>query len=119
MATPSSASSVTESTKLWRHLLRSVLPNAMPPLATAPTIRVVGGAIAGSAVRIAGGIGIVACAAVIALAAGGGNVFGGLGGLFGAGGSSLELARAGAPAADIVAAPTAAQQAALVRHSGA
>src|SRR4051794_41968179 len=88
MATPSSASSVTESTKLWRHLLRSVLPNAMPPLATAPTIRVVGGAIAGSAVRIPGGIGIVARAAGVALAPGGGGVFGGPRGPFLAGGAA-------------------------------
>jgi len=66
-------------------------------------------------VRIAGGIGIVACAAVIALAAGGGNVLGGLGGLFGTSGTSLEVAKAGAPSADIVASPTAAQRAALLR----
>jgi antitoxin (DNA-binding transcriptional repressor) of toxin-antitoxin stability system len=62
----------------------------------------------GSAARVAGGIGLVACAAVIAFAAGGGGVFGGLGGLFGRDGQSLEVARSGSPAADIVAAPTAA-----------
>lgn len=68
-----------------------------------------------TATRIAGGIGIVACAAVIALAAGGGSVFGGLGGLFGARGSSLQVAKDDAPAADIVASPTAAEQVAALR----
>jgi hypothetical protein len=61
--------------------------------------------VAGSAARIAGGIGIVACAAVIAFAAGGGNVFGGLGSLFGGQGHSLQVAKAAAPASDIVAEP--------------
>jgi hypothetical protein len=76
----------------------------------------VGGAFAESAARVAGGIGIVACAAVVALAAGGGTLFGGLGGLFGAGGSSLQVARDAAPQSDLVAAPTAAERSALARH---
>jgi hypothetical protein len=63
------------------------------------------GALAGSAARIAGGIGLVACAAVIALAAGGTSVFGGIGSLFGKSGDSLQVANAGNARADIVAAP--------------
>jgi hypothetical protein len=51
---------------------------------------------------------MVVCAAVIALAAGGAGVFGGLGSIFGSSGPSLQVAKAGPPAADIVAAPTAA-----------
>jgi hypothetical protein len=72
------------------------------------------GALAGSAARIAGGIGIVACAAVVAFAVGGGGVFGGLGSLFGRNGQSLEVAKAVSPRADIVAAPTAAERTAAV-----
>jgi hypothetical protein len=72
------------------------------------------GALAGSAARIAGGIGIVACAAVVAFAVGGGGVFGGLGSLFGRNGRSLEVAKAASPRADIVAAPPAAEHAAAV-----
>ncbi len=65
---------------------------------------------AGSAARVAAGIGIVACAAVIAFAAGGSGVFGGLGSLFGSRGESLQVAETGAGAADIVAAPSAAER---------
>jgi hypothetical protein len=71
----------------------------------------VGGVLGGSAARIAGGIGIVTCAAVIALAAGGAGVFGGLGSLLGRSGTSLEIATHNTSAADIVAAPTAAERA--------
>jgi hypothetical protein len=73
---------------------------------------------AGSAARIAGGIGIVACAAVVALAAGGGTVFGGLGGLFGSSAPALQVARGEtSAAADIVAAPNAADRAAARRRA--
>jgi hypothetical protein len=47
---------------------------------------------------------------VIAFAAGGGGVFGGLGSLFGRNGASLQVAQAAAPDSDIVAAPTAAER---------
>jgi hypothetical protein len=56
--------------------------------------------------RVAGGIGLVACAAVMALAVGGGQVFGGLGSLFGrAAEPPLQVADATSPDAGIVAAP--------------
>jgi hypothetical protein len=75
----------------------------------------VGGVLAGSAARVAGGIGIVICAAVIAFAAGGAGVFGGLGSLLGRSGASLQVAKHSTSAADIVAAPTAADRAAALR----
>jgi hypothetical protein len=60
---------------------------------------------------------MVACAAIVALAVGGGTVFGGLGGLFGRSGTSLQVAERGSTtAADIVAAPNAADRAALARR---
>jgi hypothetical protein len=72
--------------------------------------------VTGSVARIAGGAGIVACAAIVAFAAGGGSVFGGLGGLFGSPGKSLQVAGADAPAADIVAAPPIATSAVALGH---
>jgi hypothetical protein len=60
-------------------------------------------------------VGLVACAVVIALAAGGAGVIGGLGGLLGRDGSSLEVAKAPTPAADIVAAPIASTRLATAR----
>jgi hypothetical protein len=76
------------------------------------------GVLAGSAARVAAGVGVVACAAVIALAAGGSGVFGGLGSLLGRNGSSLEVAKAPAPPADIVAAPTASERAGALHRRG-
>lgn len=65
---------------------------------------------------------MVACAAVVAFAIGGGGVFGGLGGLFGGAGRSLQVAKASSPAADIVAGPPAVRRAAVIPtrpHGGA
>ena len=59
---------------------------------------------------------MVACAAVIAFAAGSEGVFGGLGSLLGRDGASLEVAKTSVPDSDIVAAPTAAERAALRRR---
>jgi hypothetical protein len=68
-----------------------------------------------SAARVAGGIAILGCVAAIALAVGGPGVFGGLGSLLGRDGASLEIAKHTPSAADIVAAPTAADRAAALR----
>jgi hypothetical protein len=74
----------------------------------------VGDLLAVSAARVAGGIAILGCVAVIAFAAGGPGVFGGLSSLLGRDGASLEIAKHAPSAADILAAPTAADRAAAL-----
>lgn len=58
---------------------------------------------------------MVACAAVVALAAGGSGVFGGLSGIFGGDGESLQVATTDRADRGIVAAPTAAERAGVMR----
>lgn len=74
-----------------------------------------GDLLAASAGRVAGGIAILGCVGAIGLAAGGPGVFGGLGSLLGRDGASLEIAKHVPSAADILAAPTAADRAAALR----